>query len=395
MTFGPMPIANGFLPPDELDGEHFFELEPAFCENCCTFQIVTQPDAAMMFHEGYAFQTRTSEAMKRHFSEYGDWLRQNYVDAEGFIVEIGSNDGVMLETFAKKDIRHLGVEPSANVAEIARSFGVECVTEFFSSEAAERIRASHGPADAIAAANVMCHIPDMPDIAAAAAILLAERGVLVFEEPYLGDMVRLCSFDQIYDEHVFIFSALSVSNAFSQAGLELIDVLPQVTHGGSMRYVLARKGVRNVAPAVEALLTQERALGLDRAATFGAFRARCEEKKKDLRELLITLKAEGKRVAGYGATSKSTTMLNYAGIGPDLIEFISDSTPIKQGKVTPGTHVPVDHPDRFHADLPDYALLLAWNHKAEIMKKETAFLKNGGHWIVYVPEVALIGPDSQ
>ena len=255
MSYGRMPIANGFLMPEQYKDEHFFELKPAFCPHCLTFQIEEQPAPEMMFHENYAFFSRTSAHMQRHFKSYAEWVMENHLrGADPFVVELGSNDGIMLENFAKRGIRHLGVEPSANVAAVAREHGVNTVVRFFGAEVGADIAKAYGHAAALMAANVMCHIPDMHGIAKGADALLSPDGALIFEDPYLGSMIEKTSYDQIYDEHVYIFSALSVANMFSPYGFELIDLLKQETHGGSMRYVLARKGARPVAPTVAAIL---------------------------------------------------------------------------------------------------------------------------------------------
>jgi methylation protein EvaC len=214
--------------------------------------------------------------------------------------------------------------------------------------------------------------------------------VVLFEDPYLGDVIEKTSYDQIYDEHTFLFSVASVSHLFARYGMEIIDVEPQSTHGGSMRYVIARKGARPVSPKVAILREREQTLGLHLPATYERFRRNCESSREQLMALLHALKAEGKRVVGYGATSKSTTITNYCGITSDLVEFISDTTPIKQGKYSPGAHIQVRPYEEFVANYPDYALLFAWNHAAEIMEKEEAFRARGGKWIVYVPEVGVI-----
>ncbi len=391
MTYGRMPVANGFLTQDQFKGEYFFELKPAFCSHCLTFQIEEQPAPEVMFHDHYAFFSRTSKFMQAHFKEYAAWVGDTYLTGEDpFVVELGSNDGIMLENFAKRGIRHLGVEPSANVAEEARKYGVNTVVKFFGPATATEIVDEYGQADALIAANVMCHIPDMNGIAQGADRLLKKDGVLIFEDPYLGAMIEKTSYDQIYDEHVFIFSALSVANIFGPYGFELIDLLPQHTHGGSMRYVLARKGVRTISPAVAAITDEEKAAGLHLPETYEQFRKNCEKSKEDLVRILKEEKAAGRRVVGYGATSKSTTILNYCGIGPDLIEFISDTTPIKQNKLTPGTHIPVKPYEAFAATPPDTALLFAWNHQKEIMEKEKEFSAKGGRWIIPVPEVKVL-----
>jgi methylation protein EvaC len=387
MSYGPMPLANGFLSADQFEDEYFFDLNPAFCDKCCTFQLENQPDPGAMFHESYAFFSRTSVFMQRHFQAYAKWVYENHLEGDDpLVVEIGSNDGIMLEHFAKKGIRHLGIEPSANVAEEARKYGVNTVVCFFGPDTVEDIISEHGQADALLAANVMCHIPDLNGIAHSADKLLSDNGVLIFEDPYLGAMVEKVAYDQIYDEHVYIFSALSVSSIFDPYGFELIDLLPQETHGGSMRYVLARKGARKVMPVVSTIVEKERGAGFHLPETYEQFRLDCEASKARLVGLLEEEKKAGRRVVGYAATSKSTTILNYCGIGPELIEFISDTTPIKQGKYSPGMHIPVRPYEDFKADYPDTALLFAWNHKEEIIKKEQEFMKKGGKWITHIKE---------
>jgi len=386
MSFGEMPIANGFLTPDQFKDEYFFELKPVFCEQCYSFQIEEQPAPELMFHDQYAFFSRTSTSMKHHFKSYADWVCDHHLKGDDiFVVEIGCNDGIMLENFANLGVKHLGIEPSANVAEEANKYGINSLVRFFSPETATFIVTEYGQADALLAANVMCHIPDLNGIAKGADILLKQNGVLIFEDPYLGAMLEKTSYDQIYDEHVFIFSALSVSNIFAPYGFELIDLLPQETHGGSMRYVLARKGERKINISVDFIKNQEKSAGLHLPETYEQFRYACEASKERLVRLLTEEKKVGRRVVGYGATSKSTTILNYCGIGPELIEFISDTTPIKQNKLTPGMHIPVKPYSAFSENYPETALMLAWNHQKEILAKEDEFSKRGGKWISPIP----------
>lgn len=392
MSFGKMPIANGFLTKEQIPNEYFFELAPAFCEHCGMFQIVDQPEPEKMFHENYAFFSSTSSYMQSHFKKYAEYVMNQVLEGrkDPFVVELGSNDGIMLRNFKEAGYRHLGVEPSVNVADVARSQGVNTISDFFGEDLAAKIVTEHGHADAILAANVMCHIPDLNSVARGIKKLLKPDGVLMFEEPYLGDMIAKTSYDQIYDEHVFIFSAASISWTFGQYGLELIDLLPQITHGGSMRYVLAPKGSHKVSPNVSAIIEKERTQGLHKKKTYDRFRKNCEASRESLLAMLDKLRKEGKRVVGYAATSKSTTITNYCGIGPDRIEFISDTTPIKQGKLTPGSHIPVKPYEDFSRHLPDYAVLFAWNHATEIFEKEQAFKKRGGKWITFVPKVEVI-----
>ncbi len=390
MSFGKMPIANGFLMPDQYHDEYFFELAPVYCPNCSTFQLLDQPDPKMMFHDEYAFFSRTSNSMVQHFKSFASSTMRSYLeDEDPLVVEIGSNDGILIGNFAEAGIRHVGVEPSANVADKAREYGINTVVDFFCEARVEKIISEYGYADVVMAANVMCHIPDLHAVATAVANLLKPKGVFVFEDPYLGSMIEKGSYDQIYDEHVYIFSATAVANIFGAHGFDLVDVEAQITHGGSMRYTLARKGERSITAAVAEQIRHEQYLGLNKAVTYSQFRIRCENNRDRLVELLKEKRREGQRVVGYAATSKSTTVLNYCGIGPDLIEYISDTTPIKQGKYTPGTHIPVKAYAEFQSNYPDYAVLFAWNHETEILANEMAYMESGGQWILFVPNVGV------
>jgi SAM-dependent methyltransferase len=392
VDFGRQPLGNGFLEPGQYGDEYFFPMSVGFSETSMMFQLIEQPPPEKMFHDHYAFYSSTSSFMARHFKQFADQvIGSGYLSAvDPFVVELGCNDGIMLRNFAERGTRHLGIEPSLNVAREANRHGVRTCSEFFSEALANTIVREHGQADAFLAANVMCHIPDIVGVVKGIRKLLKPSGVAMFEDPYLGDVVAKTSYDQIYDEHVFLFSALSVQYLFRMHGMELIDAFPQKTHGGSMRYVFGHQGVHPVGGSIVQLLAREREQGLDRMSTFEAFRASVEKSRTSLVGLLRDLKARGKTVAGYGATSKSTTILNYCGIGPELVRYISDTTPIKQGKFTPGMHIPVVPYETFKSDPPDYAFLFAWNHAEEIMAKEQAFMAAGGRWIVHVPEVAIL-----
>lgn len=383
MSFGPMPIANAFRRADEAaTPEYTFELAPAFCDSCGTFQLVDQPDPALMFHGDYAFFSGTSRAMADHFGRFAADVRRDHLGPDPFVVEIGCNDGILLRHFGTG--RHLGVEPSRNVAAAARDQGLAVREDFFGTAVAEAIRADHGPADAVLAANVLCHIPDVHDLAEGISRLLGDDGVLVFEEPHLGAMIEKTAYDQLYDEHVFMFSLQSVGRIFADHGLELFHAAPQPTHGGGMRYFLGRPGRRPATAALAAERAREAELGLDRPATYDAFRRRVERSRDALMAVLADHRAAGRRVVGYAATSKSTTVINYCGITPDHLAFITDSTPLKQGRVSPGAHIPIRPPEAFRDPWPDAAVLFAWNHRDEIMAKEADY---PGDWITFVPEV--------
>lgn len=388
VDFGMMPIANAFALQDKLQAEYKFDMKVGFCDVCKMVQLVEQPDREMMFHENYAFFSSTSSYMEQHFKEFSSSVsRLQSLDKNSFVVEIGSNDGIMLHNFLNLGIPCLGVEPSKNVAEVARQKGINVVTEFFDLELSENIISSFGQADTILSANVMCHIPYMHSIFKGVKALLKDDGLFIFEDPYLGEVIEKTSFDQIYDEHVFLFSGLSVSYLANLHDLELVDVAHQKTHGGSMRYTIAHKGAKPVSTNVSTLLENERSLGLDKIGSYSDFANKVDLIKADIIELLTKLKMEGKKVVAYGATSKSTTVTNYFGITTDLVECIYDTTPIKQNKFSPGAHIPVLPYEQFHSSDPDYVLLFAWNHAAEIMDKEKNFMAAGRNWITYIPSV--------
>ena len=391
VDFGVMPIANAFATKEQIKNEYTFPMKVGFCGNCNMVQLVEQPDREKMFHENYAFFSSTSNYMKEHFKLFTNSVSElQDLNENSFVVEVGCNDGILLENFIIENIPCLGVEPSENVAQVAMEKGIEVITQFFDRPLAEHILQSHQKADAILSANVMCHIPYMHSIYDGVKTLLKEDGVFIFEDPYLGEIIEKTSFDQIYDEHVFLFSALSVNYLANMHDLELVNVEPQITHGGSMRYTIAHKGIKTVSQNVIKLIDQEKKLGLDKKQSYLSFTDNVNKIKNDLINLLTKLKNDGKKVVAYGATSKSTTVTNYFGITPDLVECIYDTTPIKQNKLSPGAHIPVLPYDQFRESNPDYVLLFAWNHATEIMKKESDYMGHDRHWITYIPNVKVI-----
>lgn len=392
LDFGMQPLGNGFRDVSLEEDEYFYSMQIGFSESSRMLQLIHQPEPEKMFHEQYAFYSGTSSYMVKHFKEFASTVINScYLSKDNpFVVELGCNDGIMLKNFAEQEIKHLGIEPSLNVAQEANKYGVRTWSEFFTEELAEKIIKEEGQADAFLAANVMCHIPDIRGVVRGIKKLVKPSGVVMFEDPYLGDIISKISYDQIYDEHVFLFSALSIQYLFNLEGMELIDLQPQVTHGGSMRYVLGHIGAHPVNDSVTQVLAKEKTQGLNCLRTFEIFSRNVEKSRSDLLLLLKELKLQGKTIAGYAATSKSTTVLNYCGIGPDLLSYICDTTPIKQGKLSPGVHIPVVPYEIFKTNPPDYALLLAWNHADEIMAKEKHYLASGGQWIVHVPMVKVL-----
>jgi len=390
-NFGKMPIANGFLSKSQFKNELFFELEVGFCPNCYMIQLINLLERETMFNENYAYYSSISTRMANHFKNFAiEIMTENLKDEQSFVVELGCNDGIMLQHFANKGYHHLGIEPSSNVADAARKKGLNVIGTFFEEAIAKDICKEHGKADVIVGANVMCHIPYLHSVIKGVKYLLKPTGVLIFEDPYVGDIIEKTSYDQIYDEHAYYFSLLSLNTLFNQYDMEIINTSYQNVHGGSMRYTVAHKNVYIIQSSVINQKQKEDELKLNKYNTYKNFFIKVCKSRDNLLILLQSLKRNNKRIVGYGATSKSTTVTNFCEITPDLIEFISDTTPTKQGKYSPGVHIPIKPYEIFKSHFPDYALLFAWNHGEEIIEKETAFKASGGKFILYVPDVKII-----
>ena len=384
ISFGKMPIANGFLNKENFSKEFFFDLEVGFSEKCSLFQLKDHPTPEQMFNNKYPFFTGSSETMKIHFQKYSDFIKKNYINNNSKIIEIGSNDGTFLKNFKNSNLDYVGFEPSENVAEIAKQKGLKTINSFFGLNSLDLVKNFLKQTDVIFAANVICHIPELNGLIKAVDQLLSKDGVFIFEEPYLGSMFNKTSYDQIYDEHIFMFSGTSIKKIFDLFDMELIDLIKQETHGGSMRYVISRKNKRPINKNVEKILDEEKLNNLDNLDSCLKFKKNCENSKIKLNNLLKKYISEGKRIVGYGATSKSTTILNYCEINSEIIEYICDTTKEKIGKYSPGMHIPIVAVDKFRKDNAEIAYLFAWNHKNEILKKEVMFKKNKGKWISHV-----------
>lgn len=391
IDLGRQPSANRFLLPDEIEGELFLRLAVGMCQDCTMVQLLEDMPQEVRYHETYRYHASGSASHRKHFEQVARrFLEGELSGADPFIVEIGCNDGVMLETIAQAGVRHLGVDPAKDVAALAAAKGVRVRTTFFDEPAAVEIRAEHGPADVIFGANTICHIAYQESLLRGVDALLSEDGVYVFEEPYLNTVVERMAFDQIYDEHIYYFTARSVKAMAERFGFELVDVEELALHGGEVRYVLARPSRREPSPAVAEMLARESALGLADPARLERFAGAVEQVRTDLVGLLRDIRAKGQTVVGYGSPAKTSTMTNYCDIGTDLLPFVCDSTPSKQGRLVPGSHIPVTSPEAFTEARPDYAVLFAWNHAEEIMAKEKAFRDRGGRWILYVPDVRVV-----
>ena len=384
MSLGKMPMANGFIDKKNFKDEFFYNLEVGFSQKNYLFQINDHPKSQKIFNNKYPFYTSKSKYMIGHFKKYFEWLKKNYLNSNSKIIEIGSNDGTFLKNFKNINLDHCGFEPSKNVANFSKKKGIKVISDFFNYKNASNLKKFKHKTDLICAANVISHIPNINDLIKGIDVLLSKKGVFVFEEPYLGSMLQKVSYDQIYDAHVFMFSLLSVKNIFNKFGFDLIDAIPQITHGGSMRYVIAREKMKLIKPNLYKLINNEISMGMDKIDRYLKFKKECEHSKKEFKKKIEKLKNDGKKICGYAAAAKSTTVLNYCRIGREYIDFIADSTNEKIGKFSPGMHIPIVSINHFHKNKPDIAVLFSWNHKKEILQKERNFSKKGGKWISHV-----------
>ena len=383
MSFGKMPIANGFLNKNQFKNEFFFNLEVGFSKKLSLVQINDHPKPEQMFNKNYPFFTGSFKGMVGHFQKYSKWVKKYYGNNLEYLVEIGSNDGTFLNNFKKDKVNIIGFEPSSNVANISKKKGIKTINSFFNYENVKKYKLLKNKINVITAANAICHIPNLKSLIKGIDYLMSDGGFFIFEEPYLGSMYKKVSYDQIYDEHIFIFSVTSINKIFKKFGFELIDAVPQTTHGGSMRYVIARKGKHKIKKNISILLKKEKIRNINSFKGCIEFKKNFEKSKKNLKKKIMNFKKNDQTIAGYGATSKSTTILNYCGINYKDIEFICDTTPEKIGKYSPGTHIPIVSMKHFYKNSPNSIFLFAWNHKKEIFKKEKKLIKKA-NWFAHV-----------
>ena len=384
MSFGQMPLANGFIEKKDFKKEFFYKMEIGWSDELSLLQLNDFPSPKKMFNKNYPFFSSSSNYMKSHFKEYAQWIKKIFSNKNINVIEIGSNDGTMLSNFKKYGDNYVGFEPSANVASVATKNKIKTINSFFSLENIDLVKNFFNKTDVIYAANAICHIPNLKDLISAVSRLLNKNGLFIFEEPYLGSMFDKISYDQIYDEHIYIFSATSVMNIFKIFDLELIDVSPEKTHGGSMRYVISRKNNKKRTARLKKILDLEKMKNLDNFQSCLKFKQGCEKSKLKIRNNLIDLKNKNLKICGYGATSKSTTILNYCRIDSKFIDCIYDTTENKINKFSPGMHIPIKSMADLNGSYPDILYLFAWNHKNEIFEKERSFLQSGGQWISHV-----------
>jgi len=385
LDLGSHPLANGFLRDDQLDiPESTFPLEAHVCGECYLAQLIHVVHKDVMFRD-YIYFSSGMPRVSPHWREYAEDVIERFLGGRPrFVVEIGSNDGILLKQFRDAGHRVLGIDPARNIAAVAESHGIPTRAEFFSPELAEELARSDQAADAVLANNVVAHIDDQSGLFAGIQALLAPGGVFVMEAPYLVDMFENLTYDTIYHEHLSFLALEPIQRICRRYGLEAFDARIVQAQGQSIRLFVGHQGRHDVTPAVDALRRRERELGLDDLESYHRLAARVQASKERLLALLRQLRRSGKRIAAYGAPAKGNTLLNYCGIGTDLLEFALEDLPSKQGLFTPGMRVPVVSRQYAQQHLPDYYLLLAWNYKDAILDKERDFRQAGGKFIVPV-----------
>ena len=388
VDLGRAPLSNAFLTAEQLrEPEPHYPLHAYICDECLLVQLDQFAPPEQIFGD-YLYFSSYSDAWLRHADAFAARMTDELRLGPGsLVVEIASNDGYLLQYFRQRDVRVMGVEPAANVAEVAAARGIPTDVAFFGVATAQRLTAA-GRADLICANNVLAHVPDLNDFVAGFAILLQPFGIVTVEFPHLLRLIADCQFDTIYHEHFSYFSLLVVDKVFAHHGLRVFDVDRLPTHGGSLRiHACHASAGRPRTERFDSVLAEERAAGLDRVDACERFADAVVEAKCGLLEFLIGARREGKLVAGYGAPAKGNTLLNYCGIGPELLPFTVDRSPHKQGRYLPGVQIPVRAPESISATRPDYVLILPWNLRDEIMDQMQAIRAWGGKFVVAMPRV--------
>ena len=387
------PPSNSFLTKDQLnEPEVFYPLKLHVCENCFLVQIDEYKKSDEIFSGDYAYFSSYSKSWLEHARKYADMITDSLeLNAESHVIEIASNDGYLLQYFKEKQILCLGIEPSSNTAQAAREKGIETLEEFFGVELAERLAQEGRKADLIIGNNVLAHVPDINDFVSGLKIALKNGGVVTMEFPHLMRLIEENQFDTIYHEHFSYLSFHTVRRIFAKHGLVLFDVEELITHGGSLR-IYARHDEdesKSVTPNVAELLEKEVSKGMSQLDYYLDFQHKADKVKHALLAFLLEQKKAGKKVAAYGAAAKGNTLLNYCGVKKDLIEFVVDASPHKQGKFLPGSHIPVVSERNIKETRPDFVIILPWNIKDEVMDQVSYIRKWGGRFVVPIPEIEI------
>ena len=390
LDLGEQPPSNSFIDKNKLNSlESKFPLRLFWCKDCYLVQLLDIVDKEYLF-KNYFYMTSASKPIVEHFKKYAQDVFQEFLQKDdSFVVEIGSNDGSLLKEFKKLGASILGIEPATNLSELANQSNITTKNTFFSSQISKEIIKSRH-ASVVIANNVIAHIEDLQDLMYGIKILIGNHGVFIFEVPYLVDLIKNLEFDTVYHEHLSYFSILPLLKLVKEFGLEIFDIRKQLVHGGTLRIFVSKQNNFEVSGSIDDFINSEYELGLDKIQIYDSFSEKIKKLKIQLKELLLELKKENKSLFGYGASAKGNVLLNYCKIDNSILDFIIDTTPIKQGKFTPGTHIPVCSPDEMlDKGDGDVALLLAWNYESQILDNENNFRIKGGKFLIPIPKLTL------
>lgn len=390
LSLGSLPLSDGFLAQGDLAGtEPRYPLEVAFCPSCALVQILETVPPEQLFAADYPYFSSFSDALLEHSAaNVAQRIEEQRLDEHSLVIELASNDGYLLQYYRARGIPVLGIDPAPGPVAAARAKGIDTLQAFFGRDLAAQLAAEGRRADVLHANNVLAHVADTNGFVAGIGMILAEDGVAVLEVPYVRELIDNGEFDTIYHEHLCYFSVTALAGLFRRHGLALNRVEPLEIHGGSLRLFVAKR--ERADRSVDEHLRAERALGLDRLEYYADFSSRVARIRDELRALLERLRRDGARIAGYGAAAKGTILLNFAGIGRQVLEFVADRNVHKQGRYVPGVRLPIVSPARILQEQPDYLLILPWNFKEEIMQQQAEYRRRGGRFIVPVPEVMIV-----
>jgi len=392
LDLGLIPKVDKFLSRDELnEPEKFYPLTVYLCKDCGLSQLGFVVPALELFNEDYAYESNTTKGRRENYNLLAEYTCNQFnIKNDSLIVDIGSNVGVLLECFKKHGMKVLGVDASSNIVKKANEKGIETLLGFFNQEIVDKIVNKYGKASVVTATNVFAHIQNYKFFVIALKKILLNKGIFVFQVPHFLKLLKNLEYDTIYHEHITYFGLKPLIRFFENYQMELFDVIETEIDGGSIRCFVAKKGAYSISSNINKILEKEENESIYKIERLKKFEKDVKQQKKELNELLIELKRGGKKIVGVGAPAKGMTLINYCKINQDILEYITEKSPLKIGKFTPGMHIPVLSDEILFQDKPDYAIIFAWNFAGEIMKNLEKYKKSGGTFLIPIPKPKIV-----